>query len=148
MSEPAFSVKMKLLENYIFQIDFGDFGNIITDEPSPLGDDEGPNPVRLLAAAVANCLAASLLFAIRKYKQEPGEVSAEVTGQTERVDGRWRVASMSVQLKLGNPADSIEKLQDALNKFEDFCVVTQSVRAGIPVEVSVEDSTGKALNIG
>ena len=148
MSEPAFSVKLKLLENYVFQIDFGDFGNIITDEPSPLGNDEGPNPVRLLAAAVANCLAASLLFAIRKYKQDPGEVSAEVTGETERVDGRWRVTSMTVHLKLGNSADSIDKLQDALNKFEDFCVVTQSVRAGIPVEVSVEDSTGKALNIG
>lgn len=148
MSEPSFSVKMKLLENYIFQIDFGDFGNIITDEPSPMGSDEGPNPVRLLAASVANCLAASLLFAIRKYKQEPGEVSAEVTGQTERVDGRWRVTSMAVHLKLGNKADSIDKLQDALNKFEDFCVVTQSVRAGIPVEVSVEDSEGKALTIG
>lgn len=67
----GFSVKLELLENYIFKVDFGDFGDILTDEPAPLGNGEGPNPSRLIAAGVANCLCASLLFALRKFKDSP-----------------------------------------------------------------------------
>lgn len=146
MPEHAFSISMKLLENYVFQIDFGEFGTIITDEPTPLGDDEGPNPVRLLAAAVGNCLAASLLFAIRKYHQDAGDVTATVTGDTERVDGRWRVSALHVELVLGQAANSIDKLDRVLSSFEDFCVVTQSVRSGIPVAVTVRDVDGAIVS--
>ncbi len=31
-------------------------------------------------------------------------------------------------------------------RFEDFCVVAQSIRAGIPVGVSVVDAEGKVAN--
>ena len=63
----TFVVTLELLDNYRFQVDFGDFGQILTDEPEPLGESLGPNPGRLLAASVANCLAASLLFAVGKF---------------------------------------------------------------------------------
>jgi len=85
-------------------------------------------------------LVASLMFAIRKFKEEPGEVTATVSGQPVRVDGRWRVAEIQVDIHLGNEATNIEHLQRALEQFEDFCVVTQSVREGIDVSVSVFDS--------
>lgn len=45
---------------------------LVTDEQPPLGTDSGPNPSRLLCTAIANCLSASLLFALRKFKNEPG----------------------------------------------------------------------------
>jgi uncharacterized OsmC-like protein len=136
----SFQIELKLLEKYIFEIDFGEFGKFITDEPEPLGSGDGPNPVRLLAASVGNCLAASLMFAIRKFKEDPGEVTATVAGELERVDGRWRVAGMNVVIRLGNDAANIPHLDRALAQFEDFCVVTQSVRSGIPVAVEVRDS--------
>jgi uncharacterized OsmC-like protein len=59
----SFSVQMRLISGFKFEIDFGDAGQVFSDEPPPLGEGDGPNPSRLLAAAVANCLAASLLFA-------------------------------------------------------------------------------------
>ena len=37
--------------------------------PPPLGQGSGPSPMQLLAASVGNCLSASLLFALRKFKQ-------------------------------------------------------------------------------
>lgn len=135
-----FSVTLKLLENYVFELDFSDMGKIISDEPEPLGQGEGPSPVYLLAASVANCLSASLLFAIRKYKEEPGELHAVISGEPTRQEGRLRITNMNVAIYLGNSEENLPNLKKALAKFEDFCVVTQSVRQGIDVAVSVFDS--------
>lgn len=146
MENPTFEVKLELIDTYKFTVDFGDFGVITTDEPAPLGDGEGPNPSRLLAASVANCLAASLMFAVRKFKGDPGQVAATVKGGLERVDGRWRITQMAVELHLGNASASIANLDRVLSQFEDFCVVTQSVRAGIEVDVRVFDSEGAELS--
>ena len=140
----GFSVKLELLENYVFKVDFGEFGDVITDEPAPLGHSEGPNPARLVAAAVGNCLCASLLFALRKYKDNPTGVKAEVQGDVERQDGRWRIARMKVTMEVEDAA-TLEHLPKALAQFEDFCIVTQSIRQGIPVEVEVKDQNGKTL---
>ncbi len=138
---PGFNVKLELLEGYAFKIDFGDFGDVITDEPPPLGKGEGPNPSRMVAAAVANCLCASLLFALRKKKDQPTGIRAEVEGQLERQDGRWRIGGLAVSIYVDN-ADSLEHLPAVLGQFEDFCVVTQSIRQGIPVSVKVMDTDG------
>jgi len=141
----TFVVTLELLDNYRFQVDFGDFGQILTDEPEPLGESLGPNPGRMLAASVANCLAASLLFAVRKYKEEPGKVRAEVTGTMGRVEGRQRITHLQVRLTLGNAAVNIPHLERVLAQFEDFCVVTQSVRHGIEVGVEVVDAEGVVI---
>jgi hypothetical protein len=34
-----------------------------------------------------------------------------------------------------------------LEQFEDFCIVTQSIRQGIPVSVSVVDAIGKVAAV-
>jgi uncharacterized OsmC-like protein len=142
----AFKVRLELLEDYVFKIDFGEFGYILSDEPAPLGSGEGPNPSRLLAAAVANCLCASLLFALRKKKQQPAAISAEVEGRIDRVDGRWRITSLDVLLDLDTATLEPDALAAAMAQFEDFCIVTQSIRQGIPVAVSVRDQQGALLS--
>lgn len=142
---PQFSVQLSLVEGYKFLLDFGDMGQLFSDEPPPLGLGEGPNPARLLAASVANCLAASLMFAIRKFKEDPGTVSATVNGRLERQEGRWRIGKLDVALQLGGSLDSMSHLTRALAQFEQFCVVTQSVRQGIEVAVQVFDAAGTSL---
>ncbi len=142
-SNPEFKIKLKLLENYLFQIDFGEFGNLLVDEPPPLGEGEGPNPSALLAASVANCLSASLLFAIRKYKEDPGSIVAEISGQLERDENnRLRIYKMSVDIHLASEVKHIER---AMAQFENFCIVTQSVRNGIEVDVRVLTKDGKRV---
>ena len=148
MSTQEFSAKLKLLDNYLFEIDFGDAGSIMADEPEPLGQGEGPSPSQLLAASVANCLAASLMFAIRKFKGEPGEVTAQVNGNLSREGGRLRIEKIDVQLKLGNASIELPKIEKVLEQFQDFCIVTQSVKSGIEVNVTVQDSNGTVLKTG
>jgi len=53
---------------------------------------------------------------------------------------------MQVEINLGNAPEAIPPLDRALSQFEDFCVVTQSVRAGIDVNVSVIAPDGRVLN--
>ena len=146
MEEKTFSVKLKLLENYLFQIDFGEFGNVLTDEPEPIGGGEGPSPTAMLAASVANCLSASLLFALRKYKQDPGEINATVTGTVARVEKYQRVTKLTVQIHLAVASDSLADLDKAVSQFENFCTVTESVRHGIPVEVEILDNAGVSVH--
>ena len=147
MSETGktFQVSLKLLEKYLFEVDFGEFGNVMTDEPPPLGDGEGPNPSAMLAAAVANCMAASLLFAMRKHKDDPGELTATVSGTIERVEKFLRVTRLDVKLHLGKALADLPSIVKAVSQFENFCVVTQSVRHGIDVTVEVFDASGEQV---
>lgn len=149
MSEvQQFSFTLEQQEDYAFLVRFdNDLPPLQTDEPAPLGKGTGPNPSRLLAASIANCLSASLLFALRKFKNLPGLIVTTVTAQMERnPQGRLRVGSVSVSIQIDSPAHTLNHLERALEQFEDFCVVTQSVREGIPIEVRVSDSAGTLLN--
>ncbi|MCB1616668.1 MAG: OsmC family protein [Pseudomonadales bacterium] len=146
MSESKdFTVSLQLLENFVFKADFGEFGYIITDEPAPLGNGEGPNPARLVATGVANCLAASLLFALQRKKQRPKSLSAKAQGELKKIDGFWRIAHIDVSLDID--VEELDKaiLQQSLALFEDYCIVTQSIRTGFPVNVSVTDQAGNTL---
>ena len=134
-------------EKYRFLVDFGEsIPSMLADESPPLGDGAGPSPERLLAAAVANCLCGSLLFAINKFKGDPGGMSATATcGIGRNENNRLRVRRISVDIALGARADELPHLDRALAQFEEFCTVSQSVRSGIPLEVFVHASDGSLI---
>lgn len=147
MSDPQFTFTLEQQEDYAFLIRFdNDLPVLLTDEPAPLGKNAGPNPSRLIAAGVANCLGASLLFALRKFKNNPGKVTATVTAQMARNEQkRLRIGRMDVDIRLASPAAELTNLERILETFEDYCVVTQSVQTGFPVGVTVHDATGTRL---
>ncbi|GAB3030408.1 hypothetical protein GCM10027285_11260 [Oleiagrimonas citrea] len=145
----TFALSLEQVDNYEFRVRFDDTSvpDLLTDESAPLGGDAGPNPSRLLVTAVANCLAASLLFALRKFKNDPGPLRAEAKATMDRNDkGRWRVARVAVDLQLSDAAESLEHLPRILEQFEDFCIVTQSVREGVEVDVRVTDAQGAVVH--
>jgi uncharacterized OsmC-like protein len=140
-----FEVSLTLRAGYEFVVDFGDAGELVTDEAPPLGHGHGPNPARLLAAAVANCLGASLLFCLRRARIDVATLRATVTGTTARNErGRLRIGELQVTLEPGVPAEMRERLPRCLEIFEDFCIVTESVRQGIPVRVDVRPAVPEA----
>ena len=86
------------------------------------------------------------MFALRKFKNNPGQITTSVTARMERnADKRLRVGGVDVVIQMDSPAESMEHLDRVLEQFEDFCVVTQRVRSGFPVAVTVRDGTGKLL---
>jgi len=132
---------------YRFLIDFAPAAaSLLADEAAPLGEGVGPTPGQLFAAAVANCLGASLLFALKKFKQDPSGLRAAATIRTGRnAENRLRVEEIRVDIALGRPGGEIVHLARILDQFENFCTVSQSVRAGIPIAVTVTDVGGITL---
>ena len=141
------TVRLDQAHDYQFDVAFGPgIAALRSDEPPPLGQGAGRSPGQLLAAAVGNCLSASLLFALRKYKQAPEPIHTEVDAEVGRNEqGRLRVLKMTATLRLGVPNEQLDHLRRALDSFEAFCTVTQSVGQGIPVEVQVYDAHGERL---
>ncbi len=130
---------------YAFKVDFEGTAleSLHTDEAPPLGAGAGPGPSALLLAAVANCLSASLVFALRKFKNSPGPIRAEIVARKERnAEGRWRIPRAEVVITLADRAADLEHFERVLAQFEQFCIVTQSVREGIEVDVAIVDAAG------
>ncbi len=150
MSDERFAeLSLEQVADYEFRVRFDGtaLAELTTDEPAPLGRGAGPNPSLLLMAGVANCLAASLVFALRKFRNTPGPLRARSRTRMRRNDqGRWRVADIEVELQLADAVAALPHLDRALAQFEDFCIVTESVRAGIPVAVRVRDAGGSVLH--
>ena len=143
--EGTFAVTLSRRENYQFDVDFRDASGttLLVDEPAPLGNDTGPNAARVLAAAVGNCLSASLLFCLDKAHIAVEDVETRITGTIVRNErGRMRLGSLNVHIEPNVGGVPPEKLQRCLDIFEDFCLVTASVREGIDVQVEVDVPVG------
>ena len=144
MSETGEQVQLIQKQDYQFDVHFGETVPVVmSDEPAPLGAGQGQSPVQFLAAAVGNCLSASLLFSLRKFKQTPEPIRCNVQANVGRnAEGRVRVLGLKAVLTLGVPAASLEHLERVLDQFETYCTVTESIRQGIPVSIEVFDALG------
>ena len=99
-----------------------------------------------MAPRSPNCLCSSLVFAVNKFKGDPGRMTATATCETGRNENnRLRVTHIQVDIGLGADPDALPHLDRALAQFEEFCTVSQSVRAGIPFAVSVTAPDGRVL---
>lgn len=135
--DETFEVHMRRLDGFRFEIEFGADSLLRTDEPAPLGQGAGPTPARLVAAAAANCLAASLTLCLQKMKIPLDRLEATARGTLVRNErGRLRIGRIDVRLDVHTPVDSAE-LSRCLSIFRDYCVVTESLIHGFPVEVEV-----------
>lgn len=136
-------VSLKWIKDYEFIVNFNMKGNkeeeFFVDEPEPLGKGKGPNASRLLAAAVGNCLSASLLFCLSKSRIPVKSLETKIKIISQRNEkGRLRIPELNVNIKLDVSKDEPEKLERCFKIFEDYCVVTESVRNGVKVNVSID----------
>jgi organic hydroperoxide reductase OsmC/OhrA len=147
MPDDSVSVSMEMIRGYEFLVKFSDnLPELLMDEPAPLGAGNGPAASRVLSAAIGNCLSASLLFCLRKARINPVKLQTKVTtaiGRNER--GRMRIGGSHVVITLGVDDADRPRLGRCAQLFEDFCVVTASVRAGIDVRVDIRDDKGKPV---
>jgi organic hydroperoxide reductase OsmC/OhrA len=134
------STRLELLEGYKFKVEFDVHGipSLVVDEMKPIGKEEGPNPTRLLSAAVGHCISSSLLYCLGKAKVKVKKLETMVQANVERnKEGYLRIAGLDVQVGLEVSEEDKARVPRCLKIFENYCTVTQSVRKGIEVKVSI-----------
>ena len=140
--DTEFTTNLDQVKDYQFTVSFDKeaLGKLTMDEPAPIGTEKGPNASRVLASALGHCLTSSLIFCLQRSRILLKQVTTNVHTTLARNDaGRWRIHGIKVDINVDplNEQDR-ERMKQCLEIFEDFCIVTQSVRKGINVEVAVK----------
>jgi uncharacterized OsmC-like protein len=140
---------LDLVEGLRFTASFPDAPGaepLAIDEAPPLGSGAGPTPAATLAAAVGSCLAASLVFCLKKARIAAASVSADAAAHISRnAAGRFRIDGIDVNLGIAVSESDASRLDRCREIFEDFCIVTESVRHGIPVDVHLSTRPAESL---
>jgi len=134
----------------IFRCDLGNMKvkDCYIDEEHPKEADMlGPNPSRLLALGVTGCLSASFIFCLKKRNLRVDDFKAEAEVTIIRNQkGFWRIKNINVEISptitdpesLKRAKQCLKETSEGVSFFEQYCIVTQSVRAGIEVNVNID----------
>lgn len=134
----------------VFKCDLGNMKvkDCYIDEEHPQEVDMlGPNPSRLLGLAILGCLSASFIFCLKKRKFKVDDFSAEAEVIISRNEkGFLRVKNIDVNIKpnitdpdaLKRAKQCLKTAKDGVSFFEQYCTVTQSIRSGIDVNVTLD----------
>jgi uncharacterized OsmC-like protein len=143
-----FKVELELLDRFQFKVkyDFPEIPDLMTDEPIQMGGEgKGPNPSRMVGTAIANCLASSLIHCLRRSKADVKGIKADVKGYIKRnEEGLLRLTNVDVFLyPIMGSSDDMKAFERCKGLFEKYCVVTESIRQGLTVNVEVEPKINK-----
>ena len=143
-NEKKINVGLALQEEMIFKCDLGStkMNDLYIDERHVKGVDKiGPDPARLLGLAVLGCLEASFEFCMQKKNFKLNELrgKAEVL-MKKNEKGFWRVKKINIEINPTIENPEMRKRADQCKKmFEQYCIVTQSVREGIEINVNLDN---------
>ena len=146
VQKTTFKIELELIDKLQFNVKFDlpDVPDFLMDEPPIFGGSGlGPNAARAIAAGVSNCLSASLTFCLRKAKANLIGMKTIAQGTVGREEGLLRLQKIDVKIypKLGSEED-LEKLERCKGLFEKYCIVTESIRKGLPVDIEIVHEIG------
>lgn len=110
------------------------------DELEPHGTDLAPNPADYLLLAVGGCLASAFMFSVSKFDVNLKKMHAKVRGKYTRVNEHVRIERVDVILEVdpSTEKDLKEIKEWCIGVFRNFCVVSESIRKGLPIRVTMK----------
>jgi uncharacterized OsmC-like protein len=133
--------KLKRISGHKFEVEFDSpqYPKLIVDEPEPVGNGEGPNPIRLLSVAVGHCIGSSLVYCLDRARVKVEELETKVNAELVKCEkGYWRVEKIGIKIFFRVAEEGRERVPHCLELFEEYCTVTQVLRLGTQVAVDVE----------
>ena len=120
------------------------------DEPAQFhGDDRGPSSLEYLCVGIGGCMGTSLVYCLKRFKATFSELKVEAAAEIHHVppNRMLRVTALHVDFHITpdpQTPDNIENIQECYEHFAKYCVVTQSVKQGIPfdIQLKISDETG------
>ena len=135
---------MKVVLNYTKDLHFKasarNFKDLNVDEPTSFhGTNLGPSAVEYLLIGIGGCLGTTFIYCLQKRNIELESFEVEVDGKLTHTGPKMRLRLVNVVVILKyRPKEetSIVEIEECVKEFKDFCIVTNSIANGIPIEVN------------
>jgi uncharacterized OsmC-like protein len=135
---------MKVLLNYTKDLHFKasarDFKDINVDEPASFhGTDLGPSAVEYLLIGIGGCLGTTFIYCLQRRNIELDSFEIEVDGKLTHTGPKMRLRLVNVVVELKYRAKksiNAAGIGDCIKEFKEFCIVTNSIAKGIPIDVN------------
>ena len=137
-------VELDHRDRYSFYARFvSEEGDLEMNEPEPLGPGGGPEGVSLLTGAAGYCMAASLVFCLRKVRVPFSGMRVRAVGHLKRVERRLRrIEGLEIDIHLQVDEEHRQALERCLRHYHDFCIVTESIRGSFPITIRTHHPWG------
>lgn len=143
-------VEIRLDKDLIFKtyIGLGHFDDFFIDET--LDNDKelkGPDAAQMLGMAISSCLSASLIFCLNKKDLNPNDLEARAKISFRKIEkGYTRIKEIDIKITpKTEDEETLKRLKQCLREmkpgkmmFEENCIITESVREGIKVNVDID----------
>ena len=134
-------VSISYSENIHFTAKARSFTGFHIDEPESFhGTDLGPSSTEYLLIGIGGCMGSSLAYCLQKRKIKIKDMEIIVDGKL-KVEGpknHLRLAKVNVELFLSlKKGNSSQNVDTCINNFLEYCVLTNSVIQGIPIDIKV-----------
>jgi uncharacterized OsmC-like protein len=134
-------INISWMDDFGFKADVRQFKNILLDEPQSFkGSDRGPSPVEYILLGIGGCLGASFIHCCKINNLKIKRLELIVDGKMTHNQPYNHLELVNVNTEL-NIIDfkgkKDEDLEKCINNFKHYCVVTNSLIRGLPIDVKV-----------
>jgi len=135
---------MKVFLDYtkdlLFKASARNFKDFNVDEPASFhGTDLGPSAVEYLLIGIGGCLGTTFIYCLQKNNIELETFEVVVDGTLSHTGPKMllRLAKVDVNLKFTpKEVNSDEEINRCMKEFTEYCVVTNSIANGLPINVN------------
>jgi len=117
------------------------FDEIHIDEPESFhGTDKGPSPVEFFLIGIGGCLGSTFAYCLQKQNIEIDALEVVVDGHLKHAGPKLSLKLVNIEAELlisAKDDDNSEKIELCIKNFQDYCIVTNSITQGVPIDIKV-----------
>jgi len=118
-------------------------GDLLMKEPFGIGIGYGPEAVTLFTMSAAYCMAASLNYYLTKARVIPTTLRAKGHVEMLLTEEQYRrIKCLDIDIRIEVTERERKRLERALTRFTDFCIISSSIQGSFPMRVQVEHPWG------
>ena len=118
-------------------------GDLLLPTPFPVGVGYGPEAVTMLNMSTTYCMTASLNYYLAKARVEPTTLRARGHVDMRLTDEKFRrIKALEIDIRIEVTEKERKRLERALERFTDFCIISESIRGSFPINVRVHHPWG------
>ncbi len=132
-------VSLNYTENLHFKASARQFKDFSVDEPTSFhGTDLGPSSVEYLLIGIGGCLGTTFIYCLQKRNIKMKSVEIVVDGKLSHVGPKLilRLTKVDAEIKfIPEENASSEDINLCIKKFREYCIVSNSITDGLPINV-------------